>query len=313
MRSPWNKAPIQLDLLNSDVAQDQGFALESVVPARSTQLFARTSWTGQPLIVPTGILFEDSKNPRTEFPQVELEELAEDIRQHGILQPIVVHPADAKGRYQIHFGAKRWRAAQLAELLEVPVVVRDASTDPYAQVAENQKRHGLTPLDLARFIRVRVDGGDSNATVARRLGMNLTTVAHHLALLELPPELDVAMRSGRITSPRTLHELCNLHAEQPDQVRTLLSSGAELTRSQVAALRSASDCGRASDAAVSPANKLVKQLNDACDRLEQALSRMTHLSAEQAALPELIALRTRIEGLAKWWQQGSDSQTPLAS
>ena len=50
----------------------------------------------------------------------------------------------------------------------------------YAQVAENQKRHGLTPLELARFIREQVDAGESNATIARQLGMNLTTVAHHL-------------------------------------------------------------------------------------------------------------------------------------
>jgi len=264
-------------------------------------------------MVSTASLFEDPNNPRTEFPQVELEELAEDIRRHGILQPIVVHPADGAGRHQIHFGAKRWRAAQLAELLEVPVVVRDAPTDPYAQVAENQKRHGLTPLDLARFIRGRVDAGDSNATVARRLGMNLTTVAHHLALLALPPELDDAMRSGRITSPRTLHELSNLHAEQPNQVSNLLSGGAELTRSRVAAFRTASQTGRASDAAVSPANKLVKQINDACDRLERTLGRMTHLSAERTALPELIALRTRIEDIAKLWLKGSDGQTPPPS
>jgi ParB family chromosome partitioning protein len=64
-------------------------------------------------------------------------------------------------------------------------------------VAENQKRHGLSALDLARFIKSRSDAGDSNATIAKRLGMNLTTVAHHLALLELPPELDQALKAGR--------------------------------------------------------------------------------------------------------------------
>ncbi len=59
-------------------------------------------------------------------------------------------------RDTIHFGAKRWRAAQGIGLLEVPVVVRDGPTNPYAQVAENQKRHGLTPLDLAQFICGRI-------------------------------------------------------------------------------------------------------------------------------------------------------------
>jgi ParB family chromosome partitioning protein len=71
----------------------------------------------------------------------------------------------------------------------------------------NQKRHGLTPLDLARFIKNRVGGGESNATVAKRLGMNLTTLARHLSLLELPPVLGQSLKAGRCISPRTLHEL----------------------------------------------------------------------------------------------------------
>ena len=112
-------------------------------------------------------------------------------------------PPTRQADYRIHFGAKRLRAARRAGLDEVPVVVRDAPADPYAQVAENQKRHGLTPLDLARFIRAKVDEGESNATIAKRLVMDPTTVAHHLALLDLPPELDDALKSGRCTSPRT--------------------------------------------------------------------------------------------------------------
>ena len=168
-----------------------------------------------PLVVSVDCLLEDTGNPRTEFPESEIDELADDIRQHGILQPIVVHPADAAGRYRIHFGAKCLRAATRAGLQEVPVVVRVAPADPYAQVAENQKRHGLTPLDMARFIKSRVDAGDSNATIAKRLGMDATTAAHHLALLELPPELDEAMRVGRCTPPRTLYELTKLHHGSP--------------------------------------------------------------------------------------------------
>lgn len=83
-------------------------------------------------------------------------------------------------------------------------------TNLYAQVAENQKRHGLTPLDLARFIRGRIDAGDSNSTVAKALGLDLTTVAHHLALLDLPPVVDAAMKAGRCSSPRTIARTLNL-------------------------------------------------------------------------------------------------------
>ncbi len=314
MRVPWSKSkPLQLDLLSANPVADRAPDFVGVVDATSTQPTNSSISTGRPSMIPTTSLFEDPNNPRTEFPQAELEELAEDIRQHGILQPIVVHPVDAEGRYQIHFGAKRWRAALLAELKQVPVVVRDASADPYTQVAENQKRHGLTPLDLARFIRGRVDAGDSNATVAKRLGMNLTTVAHHIALLELPPELEEALKSGRITSPRTLHELSKRHAEQPEQIRALMNSGAEITRAAVSALRAAPETSEEGDTIPSPANRLIAQANVACARLERALSRIQPSNPDRIALPELIALRIRVEDIAKHWRQGSDRQTPSQS
>ena len=247
---------------------------------------------------------------RTEFPEAALEELAADIQQRGILQPLVVHPADGQGRHLIHFGAKRLRAAIRAGLSEVPIVVRDLPADRYAQVAENQKRHGLTPLEMAKFIRERVDCGDSNATIAKQLGMNLTTVAHHLSLLELPSELDEALKSGRCTSPRTLHELSKLHADNPEHVQSLLNSGAEITRTAVSALRAETDAGAASKEDPSSSNKLVAQANAACDRLERALGRIQPSNSYKVALPELIALRIRVEDITKRWLQGSDRQTP---
>ena len=114
----------------------------------------------------------------------ELAELADDIGARGILQPIVVHRAGTDGRYRIRFGAKRLRAAKQAGLREVPIVVGLHDHDAYAQVAENQKRHGLSPLDLARFMRSRVEAGESNAEIAKRMGIDQTTVAHHLALAD---------------------------------------------------------------------------------------------------------------------------------
>ena len=105
---------------------------------------------GKPLLVALDHLIEDPNNLCTEFPDTEIDELADDVLQHGILQPLVTHPADTDGRYCIHFGSLRLRAAARAGPREIPVVVRDAPADPYAQVAEDQKRHGLTPLDIAR-------------------------------------------------------------------------------------------------------------------------------------------------------------------
>ena len=307
----WNKAKeLQLDLLDAAPAPDPASAPAPARPAPTIEA-ARRLEPSAPQMLPLAMLCDDPANPRTEFPESELDELAEDIRQHGILQPIVVHPADEQGQHRIHFGAKRWRAAQRAGLTEVPVVVRDAPTDPYTQVAENQKRHGLTPMDLARFIKSRVDAGASNAEVAKRLGMNLTTVAHHLALPELPPALDEALRSGRCTSPRTLHELSQLHDHNPKQVQELLASGSDITRITVSALRAAGcSGGGASAEASSPADKPIARAHAACDRLERAIRCIQPGSDDNAALPELIALRIRVEDLPKHWPQGSDRQTP---
>ena len=182
MRLPWRKTNSQqLDLLG-DVPMDDSVSSAQEVGA----LPGTRSTKGRPATVPIESIDEDPANPRAEFSDVELDDLAEDIRLRGILVPLVVHPASAKGRHLLHFGARRLRAAMRAGLHEVPVVVRDAPADRYAQVAENLKRADLAPLDLAHFIRQQMDAGDSQAEVSRRLGMNLTTVAHHLSLLDLP-------------------------------------------------------------------------------------------------------------------------------
>ncbi|HEY8706380.1 MAG TPA: ParB/RepB/Spo0J family partition protein [Burkholderiaceae bacterium] len=276
MRMPWQKSKdLQLDLLDTEPEADAPDRLADSAPRADAAAPLQVAMPpaasepgspdGRPMLVAVSLLYEDANNPRTEFPEAALEELATDIQQRGILQPLVVHPADGEGRHLIHFGAKRLRAAIRAGLHEVPIVVRDLPVDRYAQVAENQKRHGLTPLELAGFIRAQADAGDSNATIAKQLGMNLTAVAHHLSLLELPPVLDDALKSGRCTSPRTLHELRKLHADSPSHVQALLASGAEITRATVSAIRSASDEVAATEPVESPPDKLIAQANAACD------------------------------------------------
>lgn len=296
---------LQLDLLDTDlmVESDSPQQMALGMSSRRPRLVAAP-------MVAVSALYEDPNNPRTEIAETQLDELAADIRQHGILQPIIVHPADADGRHRIHFGSLRWRAAQRAGLGQVPIVVRDAPADPYAQVAENQKRHGLKPMDIARFIRGRIDAGESNSDVARRLGMNLTTVAHHLSLLELPPEFKEAMKSGRCTSPRTLHELSKLHGDRPEQVKRLLDSGTDITRDTVAALRAVSCERPPHEPSKSQSSQLIAQASTACDRLERALGRIRSSEPFEVRLPELIALRIRVEDIARRWLQGSDRQTP---
>jgi ParB family chromosome partitioning protein len=170
-------------------------------------------------------------------------------------------------------------------------------------VAENQKRHGLTPLDLARFIRQQVDAGESNATIAKRVDMNLTTVAHHLALLDPPPALDHALKSGRYTSPRTLHELSKLHEERPEQVRALVAGDAQITRTTVAAVRASPTSPTPATSKSSQTTTPLARAHAACDRFEHALEQIK-LPAHGAASADLIALRQRIVDVATRWLQG---------
>lgn len=300
MRLPWRKTNSQqLDLLG-DVPVD-----DNVSSAQEVRALPGARWTkGHPVTVPIQSIDEDPANPRADFADVELDELAEDIRLRGVLVPLVVHPASADGRHLLHFGARRLRAAMRAGLHEVPVVVRDAPADRYAQVAENLKRADLAPLDLAHFIRRQMDAGDSQAEVSRRLGMNLTTVAHHLSLLDLPAVLAGAMQSGRCTSPRTLHELNKLIEQQPDAVRSLIGGAGPITRNAVAGLRN-----QATAADTLPTTRWLAQANAACDRLERLLVRFKP-PADAESLAALVALRARVTTLSEHLPQGSDGQTP---
>lgn len=300
MRLPWRRSNTQqLELLgDAPVVND-----EQSAPSAGA-LPHRKATTGRPALVPVASIDEDPANPRADFSDAELDELAADIRLRGILVPLVVHPANADGRYLLHFGARRLRAAMRAGLDEVPVVVRDATSDRYAQVAENLKRANLAPLDLARFLRQQIEAGDSQAEVSRRLGMNLTTVAHHLSLLDLPPVLAEALASGRCSSPRTMHELSKLNDEQPEQVRALIEGPGAITRAAAAALR---DAAAATES--SPTTRLLHQADAACQRLERLLARI-EVPTDTQSLADLAALRARLEALAGHLPQRSDGQTP---
>jgi ParB family transcriptional regulator, chromosome partitioning protein len=310
MRVPWDKSKVeQLDLVdeaNEGLIERPVSASVEKGSDSMTSSFAQDlsldalATEGQPLLVPVDGLEEDPANPRTEFPDEEIAELADDIGQRGILQPIVVRPLADQGRYRVLFGAKRLRAAKLAGLKSVPVVIGSAAHDVYAQVAENQKRHGLTPLDLARFMRSRADAGESNAEIAKRLGMDLTSVAHHLALLTLPPELDEAFRSGRCTSPRTLYELAKLQKTKPQRVKAIVEGRQEITRSAVASLakspRSPRTAPRRPTSSRRPSS-LAGLASALCTRLEALFARMTKPGAPVTP-DELATLRRRLCDLA---------------
>jgi ParB family chromosome partitioning protein len=273
------------------------------VPRRAVQA-GREPTDGEPLQVPIDQLDDDPLHPRAGYPQECLDDLAKDIAERGILQAIVVAPPDARGRYRIRFGVQRWRAARLAGLTLVPVAVRTQPCQVYDQVAENLKRHGLSPLELARFIRSRFEAGESNATIAKKLAVDQTTVAHHLTLLELPPVLSAALESGRCTSPRTLHELQKLHAERPDAVAALLAGDLPVTRGAVAAVRTsaARPAGALESRRGAPGDRitsLISRSQALCDQLERLLALLADTGPNRLPGEPLVALRHRLVALAQ--------------
>ena len=147
-----------------------------------------------------GQLSPNADQPRKFFESRALTDLVASVKQHGILQPIVVrpHPADA-GRFQIVAGERRWLAAQQAGLAEVPVVVRELDDQQALEIGlvENVLREDITPLEEARALQRLIDAfGYSYAKLGERLGKNKAYVDHRVRLLKMPAELQDALDRG---------------------------------------------------------------------------------------------------------------------
>jgi ParB family chromosome partitioning protein len=159
--------------------------------------------------------------PRRVFESSALEGLRDSIQRHGVLQPICVRPA---GRgFEIVAGERRWRAARMAGLAEIPVtVVDEAREDRLLELAlvENLQREDLDPLEKARAFReLQQSFGLTQADVADRVGMRRATVANHLRLLDLPAEAQDALVQGLISMG---HAKALLGLEGPSAVRDAL-------------------------------------------------------------------------------------------
>lgn len=138
--------------------------------------------------------------PRREFADKELEELANSIRATGVLQPILVRPVS--GGYQIVAGERRWRAATLAGLERIPAVVRDIEDRQAAifSLVENVQRADLNAIEKARAFREILDLSKGNqAELAQQVGLDRSTVTNFLRLLELPEEVQAMVSRGTLT------------------------------------------------------------------------------------------------------------------
>jgi ParB family transcriptional regulator, chromosome partitioning protein len=153
-----------------------------------------------PLFIAISRIAPNPGQPRKIFRESELATLAASIREQGVLQPLVVRKRG--DGYELIIGERRWRAAQLAGLDEVPAVVLDATDRQVVEMAlvENVQRADLNPMELAEAFRVLIDDeGMTQEEAGRRVGLDRSSVANHLRLLELSREIQQDLIDQRLT------------------------------------------------------------------------------------------------------------------
>ncbi|MGB1013921.1 MAG: ParB/RepB/Spo0J family partition protein [Nannocystaceae bacterium] len=151
--------------------------------------------------LPIESLAPNREQPRKHFAPEALRDLADSIKQHGIIQPLVVAPVST-GQYQIIAGERRWRAAGLAGLHEVPVVVREASEQERLELAiiENLQREDLNPIEEARALDNLMEvAGYTHEQLATRLGKDRSTISNALRLLKLPSQVQDFVQDGALS------------------------------------------------------------------------------------------------------------------
>jgi ParB family chromosome partitioning protein len=181
---------------------------------------------GVPKQLPIEAVEPNREQPRKRFDDERLRELADSILAQGIIQPIVVTPLPlsagaGQARYQIIAGERRWRAAQLAGLRSVPVVVRDTPEAERLELAlvENLQRADLDPIEEARAYEALIElHGYTHADLARRVGKERSTVANTLRLLKLPPKVQDMVVGGTLSMG---HARALLGLERPAQMHEL--------------------------------------------------------------------------------------------
>ena len=168
-----------------------GRGLDALLPSAASTDGSRSA--------PVGELVPNPAQPRSQIAAEDLEGLAASIAARGVIEPIVVRPQ--AGRFQIIAGERRWRAAQLAGLERVPVVVRDASDEDVGLLAlvENLQREDLNPIEEALAFRRLADaGGMTHGAIASEVGRSRTAVTNTLRLLELTPQVRRLVETGKL-------------------------------------------------------------------------------------------------------------------
>lgn len=153
--------------------------------------------------VPIELVSPNPRNPRRNFAEADLADLAHSIREHGIVQPVVVRPSPAPGRYEIIAGERRWRAAQRAGLTEISVIIRDVDDRAALELAiiENVQRADLNPIEEAAGYQQLIDEHNyTQADLGQVIGKSRSHVANTLRLLKLPDVIRGLIVDGSLSA-----------------------------------------------------------------------------------------------------------------
>ena len=198
-----------------------------------------------PIEVDVDLLAPNEKQPRVQMDDAKLDELAQSIKANGIIQPILVQKVG--DLYRIIAGERRWRAAQRAGLLKVPVVVRDVPMDDDRQLLqlaliENIQRENLNPIDEAvAYQRLADEFGLTQDQIATAVGKDRSSVANYVRLLKLAEEVRADLAAGALTMghARALLALTD-HAAQRQAAREVISRALSVRETEALAKRLAS-------------------------------------------------------------------------
>lgn len=209
----------------------------------------------QVLSLPIDRLFPNPSQPRRQFDQPALDELANSIRAKGILQPLIARPGTG-GRFEIVAGERRWRAAQIAQLHEVPVLVRDLDDAEVMEVAiiENIQRADLNVLEEAGGIRQLMDRfGHTQEMIASALGKSRSHIANLLRLLSLPPDVQGYLNEGKLTAG---HARALITCDDPSALaRKVISRGLSVRETEALAREVGGGQNRKTDRATQGAGR----------------------------------------------------------
>lgn len=173
-----------------------GKGLDALIPAADLAISSGAT------SVPIDKITTNPRQPRTIFNDAELAELAESIREHGVIQPLILTNGAQSGQYTLIAGERRLRAAQMAGLHTVPAIVRHASEQQRLEIAliENVQRADLTALETAEaYHHLHEEFGLSHEEIAHRVGKSRTSITNTLRLLRLPDSVRAALAEGKIT------------------------------------------------------------------------------------------------------------------